>query len=738
MPAVNIAPYIRNQYFNDSGVVLAGGLLNCYEAGTSTRKTTYSEAGGTIENANPIVLDAAGRAQIYMSTGAYKFVLTDSAGATIWTEDNVTINTVTTSVDTVAEMVALTGGSASIIRTLGYAAVNDGGGWWFYWDSTSTATDDGGMVIQPSTLPITGRWIGFIPDVNVLNVRVYGAVCNSDTDDISNLQACDVYCAANGCIILIDSTIYVSTDPTLSSKIKLMPSAQFKYGSFNPVLDIVVDGNDKTRHFNCGIAYIPTLNVNELYPEWFGENSTTHPITTAVIAAITDSKTRYYLDTTLTAGAGSTSQFVDVDISGTLDSHGVAHLYSSLEVDGLLNADAGADIEGAVDIAGVLTLQSQLNADAGADIEGNVDINGTLDSHGAVRTYSTLQVDGLINADAGADIEGVVDIAGVLTLQSELNADAGADIEGAVNIAGVLTLQSELNADAGADIEGNVDIAGTLDVHNDLYGYNPSQFYSSLQVDGTLLAMDQIQNATAGEPLFINDNARIAGTLVVDGDVTATVGQVGFSEGITVAGITASDDIDLAGNHLVQHVAGYIMTLGQADTGFYWNDGLNVVTGYYGGADGYRHNFTNGNIDMFSGGLAVGAPTGDNMGDGTINAEGVFDDSMILTGYVLDKAYNPDFKIEDWDKKAKDGKEHVPAREFIGRVELMLDIDKYCDFVKTEKVLPTFESVECRDKNNLPSNGAMIQKLWEVVEIQAIQIAELNDRLKTLETNNKG
>jgi hypothetical protein len=287
MPAVNIAPYIRNQYFNDSGVPLSGGLLNCYEAGSSTRKNTYSDAGGTTSNTNPVVLDAAGRAPIYMTSGAYKFVLTTSAGVIIWTEDNVSVSSITTSVNTVTEMAALVGGSASTIRTLGRLTVNDGGGWWYYWNATSSASDDGGMVIRPSSAPALGRWIGFIPNDKMLNVKVYAAVCDGVTDDISKLVSCNAWCTANSCTILIDSNIYVSTDPALTTKIKLLPSAQFRYGNFNPTLDVVIDGNDKTQHFNCVIAYIPLLNVTELCSEWFGEVwNSSHLITNAVIASI--------------------------------------------------------------------------------------------------------------------------------------------------------------------------------------------------------------------------------------------------------------------------------------------------------------------------------------------------------------------------------------------------------------------------------------------------------------------
>lgn len=80
------------QFFDNSGLPLAGGLLYTYAAGTTTPLATYSNSGGGTANANPIVLDSAGRVsgEVWLTTGSsYKFVLKTSAGVTIWTNDNI-------------------------------------------------------------------------------------------------------------------------------------------------------------------------------------------------------------------------------------------------------------------------------------------------------------------------------------------------------------------------------------------------------------------------------------------------------------------------------------------------------------------------------------------------------------------------------------------------------------------------------------------------------------------------
>lgn len=80
------------QLFDDYGTVLAGGLLYSYEAGTTTPLATYQDLAGATANANPTVLDAAGRATVRVTNGvAYKFVLTDADDNEVQTIDNVTV-----------------------------------------------------------------------------------------------------------------------------------------------------------------------------------------------------------------------------------------------------------------------------------------------------------------------------------------------------------------------------------------------------------------------------------------------------------------------------------------------------------------------------------------------------------------------------------------------------------------------------------------------------------------------
>lgn len=84
----SLMPTGKQQFFiPGTATPLVGGKLYTYAAGTSTPKTTWQDAAGTVPNTNPITLDSTGSALVFW-TGSYKIVLKDSAGNTVYTVDN--------------------------------------------------------------------------------------------------------------------------------------------------------------------------------------------------------------------------------------------------------------------------------------------------------------------------------------------------------------------------------------------------------------------------------------------------------------------------------------------------------------------------------------------------------------------------------------------------------------------------------------------------------------------------
>lgn len=134
MASVLLSPVGNGQqFFDNNGVPLSGGLIYTYQAGSSTPLTTYTTNAGTTPNTNPIILDAAGRTsnEIWMQTGySYKFVLQTSAGVTLQTLDNLypILQTSAATVDPfTVGMIMLWSGSIGSIPT-GWALCNGSNG----------------------------------------------------------------------------------------------------------------------------------------------------------------------------------------------------------------------------------------------------------------------------------------------------------------------------------------------------------------------------------------------------------------------------------------------------------------------------------------------------------------------------------------------------------------------------------------------------------------------------------
>ena len=97
-----------------TGDAASGWLLNVYSAGTTTRKASYDgpTAATAATNANPVVLNSKGEADVYID-GSVKLVLTDADGVVAWTLDNfegaAVEAVISRVVATVAALIALTG-----------------------------------------------------------------------------------------------------------------------------------------------------------------------------------------------------------------------------------------------------------------------------------------------------------------------------------------------------------------------------------------------------------------------------------------------------------------------------------------------------------------------------------------------------------------------------------------------------------------------------------------------------
>lgn len=81
---------VRARFFDRCGKPLAGGKVYTYAANSTTPKATYADAYGLTENTNPVLLDMAGEADIYLN-GTYRIRVVDRFGAVV--NDNANVGT---------------------------------------------------------------------------------------------------------------------------------------------------------------------------------------------------------------------------------------------------------------------------------------------------------------------------------------------------------------------------------------------------------------------------------------------------------------------------------------------------------------------------------------------------------------------------------------------------------------------------------------------------------------------
>lgn len=88
----SLSPTPKLQFFGTDGLPLVGGKLYTYAAGTTTPIATYTDNTQASLNTNPIILDSAGQANVWLADSiTYKYTLTDAANVPLFTVDYVSV-----------------------------------------------------------------------------------------------------------------------------------------------------------------------------------------------------------------------------------------------------------------------------------------------------------------------------------------------------------------------------------------------------------------------------------------------------------------------------------------------------------------------------------------------------------------------------------------------------------------------------------------------------------------------
>lgn len=132
--------------------------------------------------------------------------------------------------------------------------------------------------------------------------------------------------------------------------------------------------------------------------------------------------------------------------------------------------------------------------------------------------------------------------------------------------------------------------------------------------------------------------------------------------------------------------------------------------------------WVDGGLVQIDSSLVVGNATGGSQGTGTINAEGVYDDGVLLTDWVFQDYYD----------------QEIPPESHFHDGNLQLySLEETKNAVKAQASLPWMPGSD-QFLDGPPSLGAMATAIWQGQEQQQIYILELESRIAKLEQLLKG
>jgi len=369
--AVTPIPFVKARFFDRCGKPLAGGKVYTYGANTTTDKTTYKDPYGLTPNTNPIILDAAGEADIYLD-GTYRIRITDrndvlvndvakigswfsdnlqdtldnisgamddaikpalqnlndaintaaaaAAGANGWDANLVAYGEVTQKkindgLDSIAQLLSIKNPRAGMrVYVKSYHAGKGKGGGTFVYDSTKATVNDGGMVIN--------GWVRQISHA-YLNVTNFGAKGDGVTNDYPAFKAVADYVKNTN---FKGYTIHLPT-PTDHYAVSAQTFEAGKGFTCNPILDI----SFATLQDKAILLQSDNAKIKQMSGQYFG-------------AFNKNTKEKLNTVTPVYAGSGANYDAVK-DVATTADLKFILHFENikSLIINGKIELDGNRD-----------------------------------------------------------------------------------------------------------------------------------------------------------------------------------------------------------------------------------------------------------------------------------------------------------------------------------------------------------------------------------------------------------
>lgn len=427
----------------------------------------------------------------------------------------------------------------------------------------------------------------------------------------------------------------------------------------------------------------------------------------------------------------------NVTVGGTLTVTGATTLSSTLAVTGAVTMSSTLAVAGASTLAGVTAgaiSASSLATSAGVVVGTSLSVATTSTLSGAVTCQSSLQVNGAVQmGDADADLHyilGKVRVQNAAGTQIPLFADGpnnrvivggdtalGSDTTPALHVRGRLYVAPDSANDTAVQIRRSVSatVGWTLGVEN-----SPVNLAFKDDSDTKVFALGDAAHtyqAMVTGDFHVSDNAVIARDLSSDRMAVAATAWISTEKLYVAGNILTANTYGLYGRNqagsalrnLISKDASDITEIGDA------ND--NTVYVRAGDLVGF---LLAGDFELrvSAGGSQFGSPTGGYKGAGTVNAEAVYDDNVLLSDAINDLYF--------------DGKV-LPEDEGRWGNERLYSIDETYEFVKEHRHLPSLpgrREWERRDR----SLGEMTSAFWQTIERLQLHVFDINTRIKCLES----
>ena len=246
--AVTPIPFVKARFFDRCGKPLTGGQIYTYEANTTTPKVTYKDPYGLTPNTNPIILDAAGEADIYLD-GTYRIRITDRNDVLVndvakigsWFSDNLqdTLDNISGAMDDAIKPVLQSLDDA--INTAAAAGAGANG-----WTDLLIALTSGRNLRDKLT--------------EIASAKDYGAIGDGVKDDTASIQRYANFLMSNGggVLKLTKGNYRITSTITIDGKISIVgergakitvdasvEAFEIKNANGQGMTDLEIDGKDR-------------------------------------------------------------------------------------------------------------------------------------------------------------------------------------------------------------------------------------------------------------------------------------------------------------------------------------------------------------------------------------------------------------------------------------------------------------------------------------------------------------